>query len=320
MIGKLTDAITEITANVLSAMPGWRFSEPPRGFGWATDRHLRAVLAKDCRREKVIIRKSWSTSGFEVECYLYGCVLQDLPLNTPKLWSTFHLKDCATGWMILEDVGRRCANAGCSEDRRAFLAALGSLHGRGLYLAESGRFRGSPLPRFPLQHWHYDEWGNLIMLGLESSRYALEEWIVNLLESVQRRVEIARPTLLHGDTDYSNVVLSHSGASLVDWEYACIGPASADLGRALEPVDCYDELESYHLAYQEASGVDVPFNDIVEVADIGLALNSLRWICYYLRRVNEGNDPGEDWRNNYYRPIVERLRFIRSRRPRWCMI
>jgi len=299
-------------------MPGWRFSEPPRAFGWAADRHFRAVLAKDCRRERIIIRKSWSAAGFEVERYLYGSVFRDLPLNTAKLWNTFRTEPCDTRWMILEDVGEGCADAGCSGDRRAFLAALGSLHGRGHYLTESGRFRGSPLPQFPPKHWHYDEWEDLIMLGLESSRHALEEWVVSLLGSVRRRVETARPTLLHGDPDYSNVVLSDSGVTLVDWEYACIGPASADLGRALEPLESAEELESYRLAYQETGDADVSLDDVGELAAVGVALNSFRWICYYLKRGSEGSDPGEEWRGNYYRPSVERLHSIRARRPRWC--
>ena len=38
-------------------------------------------------------------------------------------------------------------------------------------------------------------------------------------------------TLLHGDTDLSNALLTDQGMALVDFEKASIGPASLDLGR-----------------------------------------------------------------------------------------
>ncbi|HIJ73637.1 MAG TPA: phosphotransferase [Candidatus Hydrogenedentes bacterium] len=220
--------------------------------------------------------------------------------------------------MVLEDVGEQCANGACPEDRRAFLRALGGIHGRGRRLTESGKFCDSPLPRFPPSQWHYSEWDRLLALGLESPEYALVDWMPNLLDYVRTKVEAEPLTLIQGDPDYSNVVLSDSGIALVDWEYAMIGPASADLGRALEPVESPDELESYRSAREEAGAERLSHGVISELADVGIALNSLRWICYYIKRVSDGKDPGEDWRRTHYVPCIERLHTVRARRPDWC--
>ncbi|HIJ73636.1 MAG TPA: hypothetical protein HPP83_05985 [Candidatus Hydrogenedentes bacterium] len=75
----------EIMHNVAAGMPGWQFAEPPRGFGWAPNRHFRAELVKGDRRKRVVIRESWSPAGFQIERYLYLSVLGDLPVKTPRL-------------------------------------------------------------------------------------------------------------------------------------------------------------------------------------------------------------------------------------------
>ena len=308
----------DLTDVVLSAMPGWRFEQPPRPFGWAPDRHFRALLACGDRHEPVVIRQSWSGPGFEVERYLYTQILPDLPVNTPLLLASFRTHSHDTGWLVLRDVGQRCADQACPHDRQRVLLQLGALHGHGIRLTRSGRLAGSPLPQFPPSHWHYQGWEDLVRFGVCSSQHLLPAWATDFTHLVREKAAAAEVTLLHGDTDYSNAVVGPSGLSLVDWERACIGPASADLGRALEPTGARpDDLKAYHGAYQEALHADISLERTRQEMELAVSLNSLRWICYYLKRLSEGDDPGESWRDSYFVPSLRMLESSRETRQTW---
>ena len=234
-----------------------------------------------------------------------------------ELWATFKTEAGGMPWMILEDVGNRYADRCSSRDRSAFLQALGWLHGRGLRLAASDSFADTPIPHFSESHLGYGEWEGLLQLALRSTRYCLEGWVVPLWNCLWGALQEQPETLLHGDTDYSNAVMSDGGVALVDWERACIGLASVDVGRALQPTRSVEEIESYRVAYCDAAGTELTSEEVRLIADMGLAHNSLRWICYYVKRIVQKRDPGVEWRHSGYDPCLEQLRRVHHRHPGW---
>ena len=126
--------------------------KPPQGFGWAPHRHFRAILGRNGREVPVIIRACWSVSGFESERHLYESVLGQFPFVTPRLLASFSLKDGEVPWMVLQDIGEPAAQKAKPEDRRAFLQALGQLHGCSFTLLASAQLPRGPLPCFPESH------------------------------------------------------------------------------------------------------------------------------------------------------------------------
>ena len=288
-------------------MPGWEFENPLQGFGWAPQRHFRAVLVTASRKQSVIVRRSSSVSGFETERYLYESVLADLPFKTPQLLGTFTLNGDQSPWMILEDIGHRTA-ADAPEKRRLFLQILAWLHGHGRRLCEAGQLDEERLRRFPANHPYYNEWEAVLENGLTSGTYALPNTVLRSLWRLQEGLAQQPQTLLHGDTDYSNAILTYDGMALVDWERASIGPGSVDLGRVVSPEELYDDMQSYRTAYCEASGQEMGDEEALRIGGLGVVFDSLRWICYYVKRVEDGNDPGEDWRRAHYEPCLERIR------------
>lgn len=299
-----------ISNAVLSAMPGWEFANPLQGFGWAPERHLRAVLVKAGKKQEVVIRHSWSVSGFETERYLYESVLADLPFKTPELLGTFALNEDELPWMILEDIGG-CSAANQPENRRLFLRLLGWLHGHGRCLCEASQLDGSRLNRFPANHSYYHEWEAILENGLAFGKYALPNSVINSCRRLREALAGEPQTLLHGDTDYSNAILTDDGMGLVDWERASIGPASVDLGRVVCSGESHDEMRSYCVAFGETSGYDLDYKQAVRIASLGVVFDSLQWICYYIKQVAEGNDPGEKWYRAYYEPCLDRVHACR---------
>ena len=287
-------------------MPGWDFANPLQGFGWAPERHLRAVLAKAGEIQEVVVRHSWSVSGFETERYLYDSVLADLPFKTPELLGTFTLSGDDSPWMILEDMGDLSV-ANQPENRRLFLRLLGWLHGHGRRLCESTQLDERRLNRFPANHSYYDEWEAILENGLASGKYALPESALSTCRQLKGELAGEPETLLHGDADYSNAILTPKGIALVDWERACIGPASVDLGRVVCGGELADDMRSYRMAYCEASGYEMGDEEAMTIGALGVVFDSLRWVCYYVKRVEGGNDPGEEWRRTHYEPCLRRL-------------
>ena len=265
------------------------------------------VLARAGEIQEVVVRHSWSVSGFETERYLYGSVLADLPFKTPELFGTFTLSGDDSPWMILEDMGDRSA-ANQPENRRLFLRLLGWLHGHGRRLCESAQLDERRLNRFPANHSYYDEWEAILENGLASGKYALPTSALSSCRRLRDGLVGEPQTLLHGDTDYSNAILKHNSMGLVDWERASIGPASVDLGRVVCARELHGETRSYRIAFGETSGYDLDDEQAVRIARMGIVFDSLRWICYYIKQVEGGSDPGEEWYRAHYEPCIERVR------------
>ena len=85
------------------------------------------------------------------------------------------------------------------------------------------------------------------------------------------------------------------------------------MGRALKFSENGDELERYRTSYAKAVRREISINELTSTAEIGHAHEALRWICYYIRNVEEGKDPGPEWRRDTYEPCLKRLREIRRR-------
>ena len=298
-----------ISCAVLAAMPGWDFVSPLRAFGWTPRRHFRAVLAKAGKRQRVIVRHSWSVLGFDTEKCLYESVLGDMSFRTPVLLGTFAIDHGEPPWMILEDLGESTI-ADEPAKRHLILPVLGLLHGCGRHLLEAGRLDTGKLVPFPGSHTCHDEWETFLGDGLTSDRYALPSGVLGCLDRLRDGLAQEPQTLLHGDTDLSNFVLTADGVAPVDWERALIGPASLDLGSVVSLDKLSEDMQSYRVAYCQASGHSMGNEDALRVGGQGILFDSLRWVCYYIRRVEAGNDPGEEWRQLHYEPRLRRVRAV----------
>lgn len=307
----------ELVRVVESAMPGWEFLAEPQGFGWAPNQHFRARLTRDNRKTSVVIRCAKSREDFQVECFLYRSVLPHLSIRTARLWGVFQADQEAPGWMVLEDLGPAWVREDRREDREAFLRVLGCLHGEGLELLRNNRLAGSPIPQYPGLDSEYREWRNLLAENLADPVFGLEEWMLSLPDVLRLRLPQQPMTLLHGDADRTNALRVPFEVALIDWESACIGPMSLDLGVRMETVESTDELQSYRQALSQATGREWPADQIRLWADLGEGYDRLGWICRHIRGMNQGIAPRPEWRHWYYEPCLDRLRRLRRRRADW---
>jgi len=304
----------ELKHCVLSAIPGWRFVQKPKGFGWAPDRHFRAIVSDGIKQQRIVIRQCWTDKGYEIERYLYHSVLSDLIVRTPELIGTFSLNPEESKWMILEDLGEGQPDMNCVSDREIFLETLGYLHGQGLGLVQEKSLSDSPLSVFHASDSEIQGWRNDLMTALTSRSYSIEQWVIDLLDELEFRLSKEPPTLLHGDTDASNAILIDTKMALVDWEKSRIGPPSLDLGRIMEKVESTEELESYRAAFCSLSGRELSKDNMRYIANLGVGYNSLRWICYYIKQSLLGSPP--KWSKGTYEGFLEQLclaseRFVR---------
>jgi hypothetical protein len=303
---------------ILSAMPGWDLVDGPEPFGWAPERHSRAGLVRGGDAIRIVIRHSWSPDGHERELYLYHGILPHLSIRTAMLHTTFEFGD-APGWMVLEDLGSRHPRRECVEDRQALLHTLGSLHGQAILLVEQQLIPGHPLTRFDACRGEYGEWMDLLTRAAACPCSGVRKWMPALLAQLLPRLAADTVTLLHGDLDLSNAIPTDAGMALVDWEKASIGPVSLDLGFLIEFIRRREEIESYRLAFCDASGRGLAPERLGELIDLADGYDSLRWICHYLREVAAGRDPGPDWHDAYYVPRLDRLHSLRGRQQEWFL-
>ena len=195
---------------VLSAVSGWQFVKAPKGFGWAKDRHFRAILGNGVKHQNVVIRQCWTDKGYEIERYLYQSVLPNLAIRTPKLVGAFRLNSKKSKWIILEDLGEKQPDMNIASNRALFLETLGCLHGQGLNLVENENLSDNPLPTFRPENAECQEWKSSLMTALDSRSYDIEQWTIDLLDELAFRLGREPLTLLHGDTDPSNAILTRT--------------------------------------------------------------------------------------------------------------
>jgi hypothetical protein len=65
-------------------------------------------------------------------------------------------------------------------------------------------------------------------------------------------------------------------------------------------VEVHDDMRLRRIACSEASGRRIGDEKALIVVSLGVIFASLRWVCYYSKRVEAGNDPGEEWRRMHY--------------------
>jgi hypothetical protein len=297
------------------ALPSWRLIHGPEPYGWAPSRHLRATLAGQGRTVNVVIRKSWSREGHDVELFLYTTILPHLTVDTAALIAEFELGDGEPGWLVLEDLGGEQARANNREHRGAYLRALGKLHAEGRTLVQRGLLAG--LRRFTADASDMSRWRTLLARAIGQGEFGVDEQVIATLDLLRERMTEgieAVETLLHGDTDFSNAVIRADGAALVDWEKATIGPPSLDLGAMIETLESGDELAAYRQGVADGGGASLTAAQVGQWALDGETYNCLRWICYYIQAASEGAAPSAAWRRRFYDPCLRRLREIAERR------
>ena len=290
-------------------MPGWSFAEPPLGFGWAPERHFRAVLRRDGENARVIVRRTWTVAGFQAERHVYESVLAQFSFVTPELLAFFKLDGCDTPWMVLQDIGEQLASSERSEDRRMFIGVLGHLHGTSQRLLASNQIGMGPLLSFPasLAYMHYDEWDAMLTRGMKSKDYGIPASALEACRKLRDALTAEPTVLLHGDTDFSNAIVTGEGIGLIDWERACLGPASLDLSRVVSASDLADDMQVYCESFNEGGGYSLTEDEAIRIGGLGLVFDSLRWICHFIKQATAGNSPGDEWRKQYYDPCLEAL-------------
>ena len=309
-----SEQIDEISDAVQRVVVGWEISSPPQPFTWAPDRHLRACLVKNGRTRNVILRRSWAPKNFEIETFLYRSVLPNFSVRTPVLWGTFVADDGQSLWIILEDVDGRTVRSDDPEDRKKFMAALGQLHGQGIRWLEGQKDSIDFLPRFDDASLPYAGkflpirlWVERLARGIEIPSLEIKPCLLSFPQWLLAQLVRQPMTLLHGDTDVSNGIIVDNEVFLIDFERACIGPPSLDLGKAVEWAESLDELEPYHSCFREVSGKDIPVSVLREWIDLGQGYNSLYWVSYYVERILEGNPLDLEWRERYYEPAIKTM-------------
>ena len=157
----------------------------------------------------------------------------------------------------------------------------------------------------------------MLTQNLANPFYGLEEWMLSLPEILRLRLSQQPVTLLHGDADHCNAIRVPFEVALIDWESACVGPMSLDLGMLMEIIESNDELRSYRKALNQATGMEWPEEQIRLWADLGECYNRLEWICNYIQATKQGANPRPGWHKQYYEPSLERLRSLRRQRADW---
>ena len=302
--------LTSIADAVMQALPGWRLVGGPEPFGWAPRRHLRARLERGAERQQVVLRQSWTEAGHRREALLYQSVLPHLGLVTARLLATFELAEGGPPWSVLEDLGTCHVVPTDAGDRAALLEALGALHAESRKVLRDRPEVAAALARFAASSPLHQRWQALVERAGANPDTGIEPWHGRFLSQTLQRLDEEEVTLVHGDLDLTNTLLTARGLALIDWEQACIGPPSLDLGAVVEVLESREELESYQAAFCAAGGRALTDEQVQQWRDLGDAYDCFRWICYHLGEREAARDPGEQWREAYYYPRLRRLRSL----------
>ena len=297
-----------IQQSIYSALPGFNFREWPTGFGWAPDRHFRGTLQRGEIDLPVVIRQSWSESGFDIERHLYKTILRNLRIKTPKMHAAFGDPSSGSFWLILEDMGTETAT-NIDVYRKEILQLLAVLHATGESLTSCGDVK---LACFPANHDFFGRWDEIIEKCVDDRAYEVSRRILSALRALKSYISNTRPTFIHGDTDFSNFVLTGGdvGIGVIDWERACLGPSLLDVSRIISVRDRYNDIAAYRQSYEaERTGNPNPIDER-KLADFSVFFESIRWVCYFLDKVDCGSDPGIEWRDQYFLPALQNAQHI----------
>lgn len=92
------------------------------------------------------------------------------------------------------------------------------------------------------QHRAHPDYGDRLLPGFDE----VGDWLR------EKRPDMQRVSLIHGDASYSNVIFANEPparmAAIIDWEIATLGDPLLDLGRALYPFPSRDGSPGYSLA------------------------------------------------------------------------
>jgi aminoglycoside phosphotransferase (APT) family kinase protein len=214
--------------------------------------------------------------------------------------------------MVLEDLGERTADFGDAAERGFLLQALGDLHGHTVCRSSWPASTAQELPTFDPDSAEHRKWGELLSASAQVDA-GIEPWMAELFATLVGRVARELVVLGHGDLDSTNVVCTSDGVALIDWEKAALVPACLDLGSVLPVLGDIEELEAYRTAFAVSSGEMLDREALRRWVDLGDAYDCFRWICYYLERARDQHDPGEEWRQTYFRPRLTRLKALTAR-------
>ena len=265
-----------------------------------------------------MIRQSTSAEVHDLEVRIYTQVLPKLSVKTPSFLVAFDLGTECPNWMVLEKLDGEEASGGTRTERRRILETLARLHLEGIVLERSGQLADANLPRFDAEAARYQKWRSILVDGIADGSYSLLPWIPSCLDAVLAALPGFPYGLIHSDLDLSNIIVAGNGTiGLIDWEKACIGPISVDLGQFMEHVASGDELQGYCRQLVVSQGLRVSEDDVSYWADVGRAFKLIHEICSYVHASLKGRAPAPSWRGKYFEPCLPALEAI-AKRNRWC--
>ena len=313
--------LEEIVPLIMEALPDWSFVSKPIPFTWSCHVYLRARLAKGNDTQDVVIRRSRCDKSHEIEIFLYRSVLPHLSVHTPKLLATFEQAVDGSKWMVLEDIGVATARSDCVEHRRAFLRALGCLHAQSMGFLGNPIFYSGVLKRFEGKSVLYggkvipfQKWRELLEKGLSFPLYQTEKWMLQFADAMLIQLGKQPATLLHGDAQFGNAILTDDGVGLIDFERAWIGPPSMDIGQVVEKMESLEELEDYNDGFFQTTKKRLCRKTIIDWAHLAEGYNCLYWMCYYVEEAMKNKHLGEERYKNRYDQLHERLRQLYEQR------
>lgn len=290
--------------NEYENIKGIKFISLPVGFGWAPERHFHARISYNNEDHAVILKRCWGNEAYETERYAYEAIMPSIPFKTAAFFGAITIGD--EHWILIEDIGSECAQVHNQYERKEFLKMLGQLHGKSLLLIEQmgGRML---LRKFIDNIDEYNEKVGLLMKANSTRNIWIDKWILNLNEIVWKELITEIQTIVHGDTDFSNVIKTEKGFGIIDFERCKIGPASIDFSKIAEYIVCDDEYEVYRKAFTQESKINVSIEKVLRWVRLGAAYDGIHWICYDIKNFLNPTYEGYVFDNDAYKEKVSRL-------------
>ena len=297
MATSVSDLAKRIQERFTETLPEVRsVGAPRRVTAWRNSRYFEVEASVSGCDLTFFMRQSETNEAQAHEARVYTDILPSLSVQTPRLYGVFELDPGSPRWMIFDSIQGEAADLSDAKVREKLIAQLGSLHSEGRAVVASG----SAFPRFDGRSGRYAKWGTILTQGLEKGGYGLPIWIVEFLDCVLKELDDTPFTLLHGDLDPSNILVTPEGRIVfIDWEKASLGSPSIDLGHLVEAVESASEWEAY-----SAGNLSI---DPARAAKVGRSYHMLNDVVGYVHTSERGRPPSDEWRRKYYDPCLRKL-------------
>lgn len=279
-----------------------------KGVGWNPKNHIEADIVTKSVRIPLFLKALWPESQ-EAEMYAYSIILSQIDIRVPHLYGYFPDNELQRQWAILERAAGRWVKLSEEKDALSVFKLIGCLHGASKNVQPDCSVTKSLLfpsakDRLEFSNRHHLLAKYAVELGLDSRiTETFSQNFLNLQKSLM--------AWIHGDNDVSNMLINDEGLCLLDWERIAWAPPALDLGQIVNRLPKKEIIEKllqkYISGYQSASGQVVTFDQAFEWVRNGMLFDDVRWVCYYLERINYINWDRQKWYDAHVLPRIKRL-------------